>query len=74
MTPICPTDAQVIRAKLVLAWEAIPDNPPADQVDELVRRAAALVYLIGWLDERPNASRAEYRRELERVRRGGVPA
>lgn len=53
-----------IRARLIKRWEEIPDGPPAAEVDALCLLADRLVHLIGWIDERPAATREEYRAEL----------
>lgn len=56
------------RESLIRRWLKIPDHPPADQVDELLRQAHGLCDLIAWIDLHPNASMTEYREQVLIVR------
>lgn len=60
-----------MRERLIEAWDAIPDHPPADHVDALCERAHGLVRLIGWCDLNTSATMQDYRAELARMKEQG---
>ena len=64
-----------VRYDLIHRFSAASERPePGESHDDVVRRFATWVRLIGWLDEHPSATLAEYRAEERRILRDGPDA
>jgi hypothetical protein len=61
-----------IRYDLIHRFHATTERPGIGEThDDVVRRFETWAWLIGWLDEHPQASLADYRAEERRVLREG---